>query len=101
MKESLTKLLQQQTQVRLGTFVEIAGLKLFKVEYEVPSAVAVEDIDKLKNETGLTAQLITLVTTVKTNTTDVDGQADGYGGYTFAEVVTNVNVDVKYVYTYY
>lgn len=87
MKESLTKLLQQQTQVRqvrLGTFVEIAGLKLFKVEYEVPSAVAVEDIDKLKNETGLTAQLITLVTTVKTNTTDVDGQADGYGGYTCA-----------------
>lgn len=101
MKESLTKLLQQPTQVRLGTFVEIAGLKLFKVEYEVPGAVAVEDIDKLKNETGLTAQLITLVTTVKTNTTDVDGQADGYGGYTFAEVVTNVNVDVKYFYTYY
>ena len=101
MKESLTKLLQQQTQVRLGTFVEIAGLKLFKVEYEVPSAVAVEDIDKLKNETGLTALLITLVTTLEKDTVDVDAQADGYGGYTFAEVITNVDVDVEYVYTYY
>lgn len=47
MKESLTELLLQPTQVRLGTFVEIAGLKLFKVEYELPGAVAVEDIDKL------------------------------------------------------
>lgn len=101
MKESLTELLLQPTQVRLGTFVEIAGLKLFKVEYELPGAVAVEDIDKLKDETGLTAQLITLVKTLTTDTTDVDGQADGYGGYTFAEVITNVNVDVEYVYTYY
>ena len=41
------------------------------------------------------------MTTLEKDTVDVDAQADGYGGYTFAEVITNVDVDVEYVYTYY
>lgn len=46
----------------------------------------------LKNQT---------LVTVKADVCDGDGQSDGYGGYEFKEVVTSIELDTEYLYTYY
>ena len=61
----------------------------------------IEQIENARKETGLTILFITLVNSLTVNTEDVDGVSDGYGGYTFTEVVTGVELDAEYLYTYY
>lgn len=95
------KLLLQPTRVQLGHKIEIAGIEAFKVEYELPDGVTIEQIENARKETGLTILFITLVNSLTVNTEDVDGVSDGYGGYTFTEVVTGVELDAEYLYTYY
>ena len=58
-------------------------------------------IEKAKEETGLTVLFITLVSKLDIETDGVDGQSDGYGGYEFKEVVTSIELDTEYLYTYY
>lgn len=100
-RKPFKQLLLQPTRVQLGTKVTIAGIETFKVEYELTGAISLDEIDKMKEETGLTALFITLVNDFTTETEDVDGQSDGYGGYNYTTVVTHAELDTEYLYTYY
>lgn len=100
-RKELKQLLFKPTRVQLGRKVVIAGIETFKVEYELTDGVSLEEIEKAKEETELTVLFITLVSKLDIETDGVDGQSDGYGGYEFKEVVTSIELDTEYLYTYY
>lgn len=101
-RKQFKKLLSQSTtRVQLGTLITIADIQMFKVKYELTGSVSLNELDKLKDETGLTVLFITLVHNLTTETDDVDGQFDECGEYSHKTVVTSSELDIEYLYTYY
>jgi len=115
-RELVEYLLEQPTRIQLGKLVQIEGIQLFQVVYELdnttvnkPEAgrinleadefyhtISIDDLDKLKDSTGLTVRLITLVQNMETETTDVYDYNDEYGGTFSKDVLTDVEVEIKY-----
>ena len=121
-RELVEYLLEQPTRIQLGKLVQIEGIQLFQVVYELdnttvnkPEAgrinleadelhhtISIDDLDKLKESTGLTVRLITLIHNMETDTTDVDADTDEYGKFTFSkDVLTEAEVQINYQYTIY
>lgn len=117
-RELVEQLLEQPTRIQLGKLVQIDGIQLFQVVYELdntnakkPTAsldadelyhtISIDELDKLKESTGLHARLITLVHTMETEEEDVDGRIDEFGGTFYTEVLTDVDVKINYQYTIY
>lgn len=101
-REQYLDLLTQPTRVQLGTLTTIGDHKVFKVEYELSEEyLTLEAVEELKEATGLTALFITLVQTTAIDTEDVDGTSDGYGGYDYTTVVTDITIETEVKYTYY
>jgi hypothetical protein len=115
-RELVEYLLEQPTRIQLGKLVQINGIQLFQVVYELdntavnkPQAsqinleadefyhtISIDDLDKLKESTGLTVRLITLIHNMETETTDVYDYNDEYGGTFSKDVLTDVEVKIKY-----
>ena len=86
------ELLSQATRVQLGHLTNIAGVELFQVAYEFDKDVDLVDIDKVKDETGLTARFITLSITAEQETRYIDEYDTGS---------TNIDMNYDFTYTYY
>ena len=101
--ELVKELLCKTTRVQLGEaiFDNFNEVQLFKVVYELVEPITIDKLDELKQSTGLQAHLITLNTERTIETEDVDGIGDGYGGYTYTEVLTNVDIEHHYIHTIY
>lgn len=112
-RELVEQLLELPTRIQLGNLVQINGIQLFQVVYELdnttakkPTAsleaddfyhtISIDDLDKLKESTGLTVRLITLIHNMETETTDVYDYNDEYGGTFSKDVLTDVEVKIKY-----
>lgn len=102
-RELVAKLLSKTTRVQLGEaiFDSFNEVQLFKVEYEILEPIGIDKLDELKQSTGLKAHLITLETERTIDTEDVDGISDGYGGYDYTTVLTDVNIEQHYIHTIY
>lgn len=117
-RELVEQLLELPTRIQLGNLVQINGIQLFQVVYELdnttakkPTAsleaddfyhtISIDDLYKLKESTGLTVRLITLVHNMETDTTDVDADTDEYGGTFSKDVLTEAEVQINYQYTIY
>ena len=85
-------LLMHPTRVQLGTKTNIAGVDLFQVAYEFDEDVTLTDIEKIKEETGLTARFITFITTAEQETRYIDEYHEGE---------TRINLEQEIKYTYY
>lgn len=101
-REQVKELLSKTTRVQLGEVIQyLDKVQLFKVAYEILEPVTLDELDELKQATGLKAHLITLDTERTIETEDVDGIADGYGGYKYTEVLTDVDIKQDYIHTIY
>lgn len=102
-REQVAELLGKPTRVQLGEaiFDSFNEVQLFEVKYEILEPVIIDKLDELKQSTGLTAHLITLNTERTVETEDVDGISDGYGGYDYTTVLTDVNIEQQYIHTIY
>ncbi len=102
-RELVKELLRKATRVQLGEaiFDNFNEVQLFKVVYEITESITIDKLDELKASTGLQAHLITLDTERTIETEDVDGIADGYGGYKYTEVLTDVDIKQDYIHTIY
>lgn len=120
-RELVEQLLELPTRIQLGNLVQINGIQLFQVVYELdntavnkPKAdrmnleadelhhtISIDDLDKLKESTGLHVRLITLVQNMETDTTDVYDYTDEYGGTFCKDVLTEAEVQINYQYTLY
>lgn len=102
-RELVAELLRNTTRVQLGEaiFDAFHEVQLFKVVYEITESITIDKLDELKQSTGLQAHLITLNTERTIETEDVDGTADGYGGYKYIEVLTDVGIKQAYIHTIY
>ena len=102
-REQVAELLDKPTRVQLGEaiFDSFNEVQLFEVKYEILEPVTIDKLDELKQSTGLTAHLITLNTERTVETEDVDGISDGYGGYDYTTVLTDVNIEQQYIHTIY
>ena len=85
-------LLMHPTRVQLGTKTNIAGVEVFQVAYEFDEDVTLTDIEKIKDETGLTARFITFITTAEQETRYIDEYHEGE---------TRINLEQEIKYTYY
>ena len=85
-------LLMHPTRVQLGTKTNIAGVEVFQVAYEFDEDVTLTDIEKIKEETGLTARFITFITTAEQETRYIDEYHEGE---------TRINLEQEIKYTYY
>lgn len=86
------ELLSQNTRVQMGKLTQIAGVELFQVAYEFDKDVDLVDIDKVKEETGLTARFITFSITAEQETRYIDEYDQGS---------TSIDLDYDFTYTYY
>lgn len=102
-REQVAELLDKTTRVQLGEaiFDSFNEVQLFKVEYEILEPIGIDKLDELKQATGLQAHLITLETEQMIETEDVDGISDGYGGYKYTTVLTDINIEQHYIHTLY
>lgn len=101
-REQVKELLSKTTRVQLGEVIQyLDKVQLFKVAYEILEPITLDELDELKQATGLKAHLITLDTERTIKTEDVDGIADGYGGYKYTEVLTDVDIKQDYIHTIY
>lgn len=102
-RKLVAELLDKTTRVQLGEviFDNFHEVQLFKVVYEIFEPTTIDKLDELKQATGLRAHLITLVTERTIETEDVDGISDGFGGYKYTEVLTNVDIEQHYIHTIY
>ena len=101
-REQVAELLDKPTRVQLGDVIQyLDKVQLFKVAYEITEPITLEELDELKQATGLKAHLITLDTECTVDTEDVDGISDGYGGYDYTTVLTDVNIEQHYIHTIY
>lgn len=102
-RKLVAELLDKTTRVQLGEaiFDDFNEVQLFKVEYEILEPIGIDKLDELKQATGLKAHLITLDTERTIDTEDVDGISDGYGGYKYTTVLTDVNIEQHYIHTIY
>ena len=101
-REQVKELLSKTTRVQLGEVIQyLDKVQLFKVAYEILEPVTLDELDEVKQATGLKAHLITLDTERTIETEDVDGIADGYGGYKYTEVLTDVDIKQDYIHTIY
>lgn len=120
-RELIEYLLEQPTRIQLGNLVQIEGIELFQVVYELdntmvnkPKAsrinleadefhhtISIDDLDKLKESTGLTVRLITLVHMMENEYDEVDAYDDGYSGTMSTTVLTDAEVKSNYQYTIY
>lgn len=101
-REQVKELLSKTTRVQLGEVIQyLDKVQLFKVAYEILEPITLDELDELKQATGLKAHLITLDTERTIETEDVDGIADGYGGYKYTEVLTDVDIKQDYIHTIY
>lgn len=85
-------LLMHPTRVQLGTKTNIEGVDVFQVAYEFDEDVTLTDIEKIKEETGLTARFITFITTAEQETRYIDEYHEGE---------TRINLEQEIKYTYY
>lgn len=101
-REQVKELLSKTTRVQLGEVIQyLDKVQLFKVAYEILEPITLDELDEFKQATGLKAHLITLDTERTIETEDVDGIADGYGGYKYTEVLTDVDIKQDYIHTIY
>lgn len=101
-RELVSELLDKTTRVQLGEVIQyLDKVQLFKVTYEITEPITLEELDELKQATGLKARLITLDIERTIDTEDVDGISDGYGGYKYTTVLTDVNIEQHYIHTIY
>lgn len=117
-RELVEQLLEQPTRIQLGKLVHIDGIQLFQVVYELnnttakkPTAslevdelyhtISIDELYKLKESTGLTVRLITLVSTMENEYDEVDAHEDSYGGTVSTTVLTDAEVNINYQYTIY
>ena len=101
-REQVKELLSKTTRVQLGEVIQyLDKVQLFKVAYEILEPITLDELDELKQATGLKAHLITLDTERTIETEDVDGISDGYGGYKYTEVLTDVDIKQDYIHTIY
>lgn len=85
-------LLMHPTRVQIGTLITLAGVELFQVAYEFDEDVTLTDIEKIKEETGLTARFITFLTTAEQETRYIDEYHEGE---------SRINLEQEIKYTYY
>ena len=85
-------LLMHPTRIQIGTKTNIAGVDLFQVAYEFDEEITLTDIEKIKEETGLTARFITFITTAEQETRYIDEYHEGD---------TSINLRQEIKYTYY
>lgn len=100
-RKELKQLLFKPTRVQLGRKVVIAGIETFKVEYELTDGVSLEEIEKAKEETGLTVLFITLVSKLDIETErhdDVERFDSSIGyrhAYTYVSAVVHQPTDLE------
>ena len=85
-------ILMHPTRIQIGTKTNIAGVDLFQVAYEFDEEITLTDIEKIKEETGLTARFITFITTAEQETRYIDEYHEGD---------TSINLRQEIKYTYY
>lgn len=117
-RELVEQLLELPTRIQLGKLVQINGIQLFQVVYELDNtttttptasleaddlypAISIDDLDTLKESTGLTARLITLVHTMENTSEEVNTDLDEYGCTSYIYALTEAEVNFNYQYTIY
>lgn len=96
-KYEIQEALDGALSIQLGQKISIAGVEIFKVEYEVPTDTTLVQLDRLKEQTGLTARIQSLE--VMTDTDLFSTSETGcYGEPLFAVSDVDVNLLGDYIH---